>query len=239
MAAQEGQTYVPFCLTFKHIIRHPNDTTRPRYYRRTSLSCPPMIATAFQTSSWSDAFSWTPGFMRHLSHDEAQDLTTHSTSSIFWCSDHQTYLTVPYDCTETSVRDRAEVEVLDNWERLRFGHEARRLNNERRAVSVIGHQYAEPGLAAVGPPSWVPQLIPEPHQRSGSPAPLDTTGTSLLAGDLSILMGLAALSTTLDNVPYTIQESFRPPLHNLGWKTHDQPSFGSTCSANYSITRAD
>lgn len=228
MATLEHDTYVPFCFTYKHIMKRPNHTARPRYYRRTSLSCPPVVANAFEASEFSETYTWAPGVLRRLNAEHAQNLTTHSTSSIFWCSDHRTFLTVPYDCTAISVEERAREDELDSWERLRFGHESLYLNNQHRAVSVVGHRYPEDNLAAVGPPSWVPQLIPNPHQRNGSPAPQNASGTSLLAGDLSILLGLAALSTTPDTVPLTIQQSFRP-TESFEWLMHNRESFGSMC----------
>jgi hypothetical protein len=186
-----------------------------------------MVADAYRFTPSTELYRWTPGVLQHPDQDTAQNLSTHRTSSIFWCRDHQTFLTVPYDCTVVNVADMAAVDELDNWERLKFFHETLGFYSENRAVSVVGHRYPEDKLAATGPTRWVPQLIPDAHQRNGDPAQLGINGTSLLAGDLSILLGLAALSTTPSTVPLTIQECFRPHPLNSNWVTHDRQSFGS------------
>jgi hypothetical protein len=207
---------VRFYVSWKHIAIHHQPNRRQSYYRNTSLTKPPVTKDGFRVFLSSSIYSWTPGTLRPVSTLEEKQLRIYRTSSSVWCPDHQTYLTVPYDCTEINVRDKADVDPLDDWNRLKFGHES--FNG--RPLTVIGHLYPEEILAGTGPSSWIGELIPHVHQRHGEPAPLNTHGTSLLAGDLSILLGLAALSTTPDQTRNVIQTSFWPTKDTSGWVPH-------------------
>ena len=202
----------PFCIAWKHVSTHPQHPERPRCGCRLSLRSPPVVKEAFVPSEASPIYAWSPGSLRPVQLSDQEEMQLYNMSSVFWRPDHQTYLTVPYDCTQISVRDRALIDELDNWERLKFGHDI----YKGRCVSVIGHRYGNDVLAATGPGSWMPQLIPFLHQRHDSPATLGAQGTSLLAGDISIIMGLVALSATPSMVKETIERSFRPPM----WVRH-------------------
>jgi hypothetical protein len=186
-----------------------------------------MTTEYFETTPSSPVKAWSPGLVRPLDEQAKNHLSTLNTSSMIWCEDHQTYLTVPYDCSTINVLDRVKEDELDNWERLRFGHDVLALPNGNRSVSVVGHRYPNDDLAATGPSSWMPQLIPNAHQCQ-KPVSSDTTGQSFLAGDLSILLGLIALSTTADRIRDTVKECFRPDPDSTEWRTHSHESFGST-----------
>jgi hypothetical protein len=210
--------FTPFYILWKPLVTLPEHTERPRCYRRTSLCSPPVIKEAFQQQiSQPIIYKWTPGSLVPASPQDLPYLEEYKTSSVCWRPDHQTYLTVPYDCTEYSVTDKARDDPLDHWERLKFNHEA----IEGRCVSVVGHYNGNEVLAAAGPRNWLGELIPPAHQRHDEPAVPNTAGTSYLAGDISIIMALAALSNTPDLVRWTIANSFRPP-NELTWVPHGQ-----------------
>jgi hypothetical protein len=231
MEALEPPYYYPFSFTYKDIVERPNSPPRPKYHRDTSLNTPQVIAGGFQIVQWSPTYAWTPEALYISEQEIAKSLATHCTSSIFWCSDHETFLTVPYDCTVTNVKDKAKEDELDNWERLKFSYDKLHSNFGNQCVSVVGHRYPENKLAAMGPVSWVPQLIPGEHQRWDPPAVLNTSGPTTLAGDLSIVLGLAALSAAVENVVETIQKCFRPGTRNLKWMSHGRATPASTLPA--------
>lgn len=205
-----------FYLAWKHIGPQPHETRNRTIWRRTSsLRNPPVFKEAFQLRSLSPVYLWSPGTLRPTTSVDRQHLRPYKVSSVYWCPDHGTYLTVPYDCTTENVHDRARNDELDNWERLKFGHGA--ING--RCVSVLGHRYGSDVLAAGGPANWMPELIPSIHNRYESPAIPGARGPSYLTGDISILMGLAALSTTPERVVPTIATSFRPE-GTTTWRPH-------------------
>jgi hypothetical protein len=115
------------------------------------------------------------------------------------------------------VKDRAEIDTLDHWETLKFNHES----IDGRPLSVISHDAGNDTLAGGGPANWVGQLIPPIHQRYGEPSEPDTQGTSMLAGDISILLGLASLSAPASDTKQIIESSFRPPGHDK-WVPHSK-----------------
>lgn len=203
MDTDPTSTYTPFFLAWKHIETDPHHPEPRRCYHDTSFKNPPMTKEAFKPARRSPVHAWTPGRMEPV--PDSPNWQLYMASSVFWRPDHQTYLTVPYDCTHESVQEKARTDELQNWERIMFGHES--ING--RCVSVLGHRKTSHLLAAAGPSDWMPELVPYTHQRHEDPAFPATQGTSLLAGDISILMGLAALSTSPENTRQTIQTSFR------------------------------
>ena len=214
MTANAHQSSQTFCIEWKPLIALPNCPPRRRHYRRTSYDDPPDTKDAFKPFKDPVTYRWTPGSLVTVNNQEKSHLEVYKVCSVFWRPDHQTYLTVPYDCTEYSVSDRYKGEPLDTWETLRFGHEAIR----GRCVSVVGHCNANDLLAAKGPSNWLGELIPPKHQRHEDPAIANTTGPSLLAGDISIIMAMAALSDSPSKIKETIERSFRPPT----WVRHGQ-----------------
>lgn len=210
--------YTPFYLLWKPLMALPQHTERPRWYRRTSLCSPPVTKEAFQQqSSQPFIYRWTPGSLDQASAEDLPYLEEYKTSSVVWRPDHQTYLTVPYDCTQNSVTDMERHDPLDHWERLKFNHEV----IDGRCVSVVGHRNGNDVLAATGPHNWLGELVPPAHQRHDEPDLPNTVGPSYLAGDISIIMALAALSTTPNLVRWTIANSFRP-RNELTWVPHGQ-----------------
>lgn len=215
MTANALQSSPTFYIEWKALVARPEYNERPQHYRRPSVSDPPDIRDAFRRFNNPVTYRWTPGSLVTITGQERSCLQDYKVCSVFWRPDHQTYLTVPYDCTRYNVRDKAAMSILDTWEPLRFGHEA--ING--RCVSVVGHCRPNELLAAEGPKNWLGELIPPIHQRHDEPAFPNTAGTSYLAGDISIIMALAALSNSPEKIKETIETSFRP-LNKQTWVPH-------------------
>ena len=206
-----------FYIEWKPLVALPQYTERRAHYRRPSCHDPPDMKEVFGEIDNPVTYRWTPGSLVTVNDQEKSYLIDYKECSVFWRPEHGTYLTVPYDCTRYNVRDRRRRDFLDTWETLRFSHEA--ING--RCVSVVGHLRPNQLLAAKGPPNWLGELIPPVHQRHGEPAMPNTTGTSYLAGDISIIMALAALSNSSGMIKETIEWSFRPPNQQT-WVAHRQ-----------------
>jgi hypothetical protein len=203
---------VRFWVSWKHITIHHQTEDRPSYYRYTTLGTPPVTTAGFEVVKQSPIFQWTPGLLIPTPPAQEETLRIHGTSSLVWCPDHRTYLVVPFDCTKINVSDRVEANEEDNWDRLKLIHESFHGN----PLNVISHHYPDIVLAGPGPSESLRELIPH-----GGPAShaysSDTSGTPLLAGDLSLLLGLTALSTTPDQTKNVIESSFWPRWDTSGW----------------------
>ena len=206
-------TTAHFYISWKHVVARPQNE-RPRSNMRRSCRNPPELKEAFLPSEPSPCYAWSPGSLSPVSPSDKAYMEDYKVTSVFWRPDHGTYLTVPYDCTRYSVRHMVQNDPLQDWATLRFNHDA----YKGRCVSVIGHCSPNHVLAASGSPSWVGELIPPIHQRHDEPAIPHAQGPSLLAGDISIIMALAALSNGPELVKQTIEWSFRPP----NWVRHSQ-----------------
>ena len=139
---------------------------------------------------------------------------------MFWCVDRQAFLHVPYDCTAHSVQDIADEEPRKDWKRLSFAHIS---PDDVHCISLVGHLYENNELGAEGSPVWMPELLPEAYQYHDTPR---HPGYCHLAGQLSILLGLVAFSTTEDTMLATIQNSFLHPT-KWGWTPHGRVGTGS------------
>lgn len=110
---------------------------------------------------------------------------------MFWCEDRQAFLQVPYDCTKVDVSDALSTSERDiplPWSGLTFRHAP---GPDNRSLSLVGYAYEELILDAPGSLVWMPELLPEQYDgylNDGEPA--------RLAGDLSIIIGLAAFLCT-------------------------------------------
>ena len=211
----QRRTTARFYISWKHVVTRPEYDERPRTYRRPSCCNPPELKEAFLPSEPSPCYAWSPGRLSPVSPSDKDYMEDYKVTSVFWRPDHQTYLTVPYDCTRYSVRDMVQNDKLQDWATLKFNHEVYK-GTYKRCVSVIGHCYPNDLLAARGPVNWTGELIPPIHQRHDEPAIPDAQGPSLLAGDISIIMALAALSNKPELVKETIKLSFLPPV----WVPH-------------------
>ena len=188
-------------------------------HRRTEppdcLWLPSVRKDAFTASEDGDWRQWSPGSVQAVPPNERSTIRLFSTVSLIWCPDRQAFLQVPFDCTK---RNAAEVYngILVDWEGLSFHHQP---DTEGRCISRLGYKYERNELAACGSETWMPQLLPERYQCPERP---EYSGSCHLAGELSILVGLAGLSTTSDWMHWAIRNCFHSGSLPT-WKPHNKP----------------
>jgi hypothetical protein len=172
-----------------------------------------------------------------ISTDESQFFKRHKTISIFWAPESHTFLHVPFDCTKKNVEEdlssdeedvssdeeNAQVGVpLGTWRAITFhGY----YNPGHRCISVAcsdsSHQLPERA-----PERWIGTLMPSNHQAHNDQAhnhqahnhqahnnqPHNQQGNQcLLAGHLTILLGLVAFCDELDSMAILAILGWFPP----------------------------
>jgi hypothetical protein len=189
-------------------------------HRRTeppdSLWLPSVQKDAFTASGDGDWRQWSPGNVQAVPPNEISTIRLFSTVSLIWCPDRQAFLQVPYDCTEQSVAEAYKDGIHIDWKGLSFHHQT---DSEGHCISRLGYIYDRNELAARGSETWIPQLLPERYQCLEKP---QYPGSCHLAGQLSILVGLAALSTTSKWMHWVVENCFHsgsPPT----WRPHNRP----------------
>jgi hypothetical protein len=142
--------------------------------------------------------------------------------SLFYCSENGFFYGVPFDCRRQSVQRDRQV-TGRGWRRLMFKY-----TEDEPPISAIGFDSEYHVLAARGSPGWMPQLVPASYDHNQAQLHgviADRTG---LAGDLSVILGMAALSGAPLRDPRqilsVIGSCFRPPQ----WRRHNLP-IGSKC----------
>src|SRR3984957_5196057 len=207
---------VSFFYSIKSI--KPDDAVKPQITSPPhSLWLLPDQMNAFTVLERGDWYRWSPGKVRGVPPNERSTIRVLSTVSLIWCPDRQAFLQVPYDCTERNVAGACNKDGVPlEWEGLSFHHKT---NTEGHCISMLGYQYERNQLAARSSKTWMPQLLPQRYQCAENP---EHPGTCHLAGELSILVGLAAFSTTQIWMHWVIENCF----HNgpiPAWTPHDKP----------------
>jgi hypothetical protein len=207
-------------LSFVYSIKSitPNDAVPPRFSNSPNpLWLPPNQMNGFTVLDRGEWFQWSPGRVQRVPPNEIPTIRPFSTVSLIWCPDWQAFFQVPYDCTEKNV---AEVYSDDGipleWKGLSFHH---KINTNGHCISMLGYKYEKNELAARSSETWMPQLLPQRYQCPGNP---EYPGSCHLAGELSILVGLAAFSTTPEWMHWVIMNCF----HNgptPAWRPHGKP----------------
>ena len=118
---------------------------------------------------------------------------------------------------DAETRDVAE--EPRGWKVLTFHHFSVGGTGTYSYLDVLG---AEQHLAAPGPDTWMPQLLPEIYNfqgvtTSGRPLP-PTTQSAGLIGSLPLLLALAAFSAPLDSLSAAFN-SVQPGM----WQPHQLP----------------
>ncbi|EER41227.1 conserved hypothetical protein [Histoplasma capsulatum var. duboisii H88] len=143
--------------------------------------------------------------------------------SLFYDSERDHFLGVPLNCKKRSVGQ--EIKTRDaryGWRRLTFKH-PEPINNGNH-ISVLDFDAPYNVLAAPGSPRWMPELMPQTYDYND----LDENvfGNTALAGNLALLIGLAAFSGPFPehgpDVELTVEaiRAFRPP----NWVPHGMRS---------------
>lgn len=187
------------------------------------LWIPPTDKHAFTILGTTGWICWRDGVLQVAPIDTSH-LRHHCTTSMFWCADRQAFLHVPYDCTNVNVGkapggERAGIPL--DWEKLSFHHQD---FGQSACISRVGYKFEKTELGANGRPAWMPELLPPVYQFH------NTTKYQQchLAGDLSVIIALAAFSTAPNTMLTTIQSSFRRPAGaSTEWRLHGRVGEGS------------
>ncbi|OQV03201.1 hypothetical protein CLAIMM_08276 [Cladophialophora immunda] len=207
----------PFALPFIFRIRHVGiviDPERPPFYPGPEFFWQPSEADKFVEESSSGHWIWDPrtiqtdsGFDR-IRPATAQELARHQkykSASLIWDPERHNFIVASIDCT-------AESESLP-WRRPSFVPSEDRTSH----VEFIGF-HGQYQLYSVGPRDWFEQLLPITCQ-----AQIDGQPHCMLAGDLSLLVGLLAFSTVPKLGIHAINESFRRNLESTRFVPHSLP----------------
>ncbi|EXJ69791.1 uncharacterized protein A1O5_06862 [Cladophialophora psammophila CBS 110553] len=201
----------PFFFRITHVRykEHPNQPPRlvpPDFFWQ------PNSSGKFVAEASSGLWIWDPGAaeplnpllrVRRPTTAEAARYTTLKSTTLIWDPERHNYIIAPIDCT-TKV-----MEPL--WRRLSF-------SGPKRRIEVIGFSREGYCLHAMGPEHWFEQLLPDTCQ-----AQTNSETCSMLAGDLSILVGLIAFSARPDLDVQAIDQSFRSNLRSTCFQPNTLP----------------
>jgi len=180
----------------------------------------PDIREAFSVLADTGWYYSINGSVYKVPNHEIGHIQVHRTTSLIWSPARQAFLQVPYDCTETSVATAFYGSENDQtplpWRRLSFFH---KMLPQNRRISLLGYNYERDQLGARGTPTWMPNLLPPVYRHPEAPGQQEQF---LLAGDLSIIVGLTAFATTRQQMLTTIGSSLRI-LHPLSSWTYNGP----------------
>lgn len=211
--AMANSTNIPFVYRIRCI--GPNYEAQEEQCFSNGYWKPPTRRNAYNTTSNTGWVCWSPSSC--TPPPPGSQLIRYDSVSMFWCSDRQGFLVVPYDCTAESVRQKARDNALDDWRRLRFEHVEQ---VDGSCISLVREYEQYHGVGAPASPAWMPELLPFAY--SFPPNQTSEFAFSSLGGRLSILLALAVFSrnpNTMSPVD-TIRNHFRP-LGAPGWRPHN------------------
>lgn len=206
-------TVIPFIFRIRSIAPNydvQNEQVFPNGYWK-----PPTRRNAYNVHSNTGWMRWSPSFCAPL--EPGSQIIRYNSVSIFWASDRQSFLAVPYDCTAESVRQRAQDNALYDWRRLRFDHVEQA---DGSCISLIQEHEQYHRIGAPGSSNWMPELLPPCYGYASTDAQEFTR--SSLGGRLAILLALAVFSRNPNtmSVVNTIRNHFRPQ-GVAGWIPHN------------------
>lgn len=216
-----------FCFAIKSV--QPNYEVEERRFSNPpdTLWIPPTRKEAFTIVAETRWHYWDNGSVSGVPPEKLGQIKPYSTTSMFWGNDRQAFLHVPCDCTAVSVKNAKggrEKDMLLDWAKISFCH--KRVVN--RCLSLIGYHYEKNELGAKGSPYWMPQLLPEVYQYAGVP---EYEGSCLLAGDLSVLLSLAAFSIEPQPQMQIIGRLLQKTSQGTEWHRHQHIGKGSKTKA--------
>ncbi|KAL1957036.1 hypothetical protein VTO42DRAFT_6413 [Malbranchea cinnamomea] len=177
---------------------------------------PPSVPEAVDTWATTPWMRWTSTRMSKTADIEGPEV---SVCSLFYNSETFSFLGVPYDCRQQSVKEERDTLGL-GWRRLMF-----RYTDDDPPLSVIGFDSEYHVLAARGASNWMPQLVPPTYNQNQERYNGVISSRTGLAGELSVILGMAALSCPPTRNPDNMAQliltvigtSFRPPQ----WRPHN------------------
>ena len=184
---------------------------------------PPSVPEAVDTWAETPWMRWTSTGMQPASAVGNSDV---SVCSLFYNSETFYFLGVPYDCRRKSVKAERDSIGL-GWRRLMF-----RYTDHEPPLSVVGFDSEYHVLAARGSSNWMPELVPPTYNQNQEKYHGVIASRTGIAGELSVILGMAALSCAPTARPenmaaYVLRVlgvSFRPPH----WRLHKLKT-GSEC----------
>jgi hypothetical protein len=211
----------PLYLIFKH-IRATRDGPR-----NVPNQCwiPPVMSADFNVGN-SESYYWYPGSSTVVSAPQISGMPIYKESSMFWCSECQGYIQVPYDCTKNNVQAKVKEHHYNDWRPLSFEHVEK---DDGQYIDRAGHHAdgcMHNTLGAPMPRHWATLLPPKNNLHGQS----HVTGYSKLAGNLSVLFGLMAFSVPDRPIGETIQQHFRP---GEKWGLSSQTPYGGALSNTF------
>jgi hypothetical protein len=181
-----------------------------------SFWIPPTLPEGVTTTATTGWMRWTSTGMEQVANPGlAPDFRV---SSLFYCSENGFFYGVPFDCRRQSVQSDRLI-TGRGWRRLMFKY-----TDDDPPISVIGFDTEYHVLAARGSISWMPQLIPASYNHNQAQLHgviADRTG---LGGDLSILLGMAALSCAPIRDPREILRVIGSCFRPSQWRRHNLPT---------------
>ena len=206
--------FLPFRFTIKEIAPRYDQQDRLVTSPGDSYWIPPTIPEAIRPIPTEDIgfYQWRPGDVQHIADAAPVGVQPYSAVSMFWSSDRQCYMQVPFNCMIKSVKEIAETTGY-GWQKLTFHNTT---TPQGLPLSQLGYNFEADTIAAPGVGAWMPQLLPDVYRYTGQ----HSTHTCRLAGEISIFLALIAFTTPLGNVIDTIKDCFRPDSHSQKWVPH-------------------
>lgn len=140
--------------------------------------------------------------------------------SLFYDSETDQYLGVPYDCRSTSVFEAMHDGIYPGWRRVMFNH----IEEERAPLSIMGFDLEHHVLASPESPRWMPEFLMSTFRLNYEnflPA------RSSLAGDLALFIAFTVFSlprakdqASLNRLANNISNNLRFPY----WIPHGRKS---------------
>jgi len=175
---------------------------------------PPTIPEAITTIGSTGWYRWTPDGISNTTSIGGEDFRV---CSLFFNSESNQFLGVPFDCRTTSIRDvvGANGERF-GWRRVMFQHTDP--DPDAAPLSIMDFDTEHHVLASTGSRTWMPELIPESYDQN-QPDEYVNAPTAL-AGNLALFIAFAAFSCDRPDVIAVIRHCFKPPH----WRPHGLPS---------------
>lgn len=176
---------------------------------------PPLRSACYDRRESTGWWVWDPGqqeeegyiHLRRPSPEEMRNRESFRTGTMFWDRARQTYLYWPENCLEEDLK-------TSSIPYRRLGFAACPLAGREHLV-LVAHHGRGFELPLLGPERFWNRLLPVACKSRRTTPPLCT-----LAGDLAVIIGLIAFSTTPSNILKAISTTFRPNLNNTRYNAN-------------------
>ncbi|KAK2795635.1 hypothetical protein FQN51_000392 [Onygenales sp. PD_10] len=187
---------------FKLDFVKPDYTIQPELRDAARNWSPPTYPGAISLVGTTDWMEWHQGVFCLAGRAVGSDI--YQACSLFYDSERDIFLGVPFDCRN---------QIVNDWKRVTFGH---KVAQGGQPVSLLGFDLRHHALGGFGSPDWMPQLIPASYKCE------QFNSFTSVGGNLALLLGFAAFSgpypQSQDGVGTALRAigSFRPPF----WSPH-------------------